>query len=86
MYCNFTEFLNVCQKFVALFLIALDTYHHLTDLPAMISDFGLVLIGDSTVYMIGGMDPITFETKDTVFTYDLKTGKWDRFSPLNVAR
>ena len=52
----------------------------------MISDFGLVLIGDSTVYMIGGMDPITFETKDTVFTYDLKTGKWDRFSPLNVAR
>lgn len=66
--------------------IATNTYDHLTDLPAMILDFGLVLIGDSTVYLIGGMDPITFETKDTVFIFDLKTGRWDHFPPLNVAR
>ena len=67
--------------------IATDTYDQLTDLPAMILDFGLVLVGDSTVYLIGGMDPITFETKDTVYIYDLKTRKWCHdFPPLNVAR
>ena len=57
-----------------------------TILIVFILDFGLVLIGDSTVYLIGGMDPITFETKDTVFIFDLKTGRWDHFPPLNVAR
>jgi hypothetical protein len=67
--------------------IASDAYDHLTDLPAMILDFGLVLVGDSTVYCIGGMDPITFETKDTVFVYDLKTRQWcHEFPSLNVAR
>jgi len=67
--------------------IATDTYDQLTDLPAMILDFGLVLVGDSTVYLIGGMDPITFETKDTVYIYDLKTHKWCHdFPALNVAR
>ena len=64
-----------------------DTYDHLTDLPAMILDFGLVLVGD-LVYLIGGMDPLTFETKDTVFVYDLKTHQWcqKEFPSLNVAR
>lgn len=67
--------------------IATDSYDHLTDLPAMILDFGLVLVGDSTVYLIGGMDPITFETKETVYIYDLNTRKWCLdFPPLNVAR
>ena len=67
--------------------IANDSYDHLTDLPAMILDFALVMVGDSTVYLIGGMDPITFETKDTVFIYDLNTKKWCHdFPSLNVAR
>lgn len=67
--------------------MATDTYDHLTDLPAMILDFGLVLVGDSTVYLLGGIDPITFETKDTVYIYDLKTRKWRHdFPSLNVAR
>ena len=53
----------------------------------MILDFALVLVGDSTVYLFGGMDPITFETKDTVFIYDLNTRKWCHdFPSLNVAR
>lgn len=67
--------------------IATDSYDHLTDLPAMILDFAIVLVGDSTVYLLGGMDPITFETKDTVFVYDLNTRKWCHdFPSLNVAR
>lgn len=67
--------------------IATDTYDHLTDLPSMILDFGVVCVGDATVYVIGGMDPITFETKDTVYIYDLKTRKWcHEFPSLNVAR
>ena len=66
--------------------IAGDSYDHLTDLPAMILDFGLVLIGHE-VYLIGGMDPLTFETKDTVFVYDLKTHQWSHeFPSLNIAR
>lgn len=67
--------------------IAQDSYDHLTDLPAMILDFGLVLMGESTVYLIGGMDPLTFETKDTVYVYDLKTQEWSHdFPSLNIAR
>ena len=67
--------------------IAQDSYDHLTDLPAMILDFGLVLMGESRVYLIGGMDPLTFETKDTVFVYDLKTQQWSHdFPSLNIAR
>ena len=67
--------------------IATDQYDHLTDLPAMILDFGLVLVGD-LIYLIGGMDPLTFETKDTVFVYDLKKQQWcqNEFPSLKVAR
>ncbi len=64
-----------------------DSYEHFTDLPAMILDFGLVLVGDSTVYLIGGMDPLTFETKTNVYTYDLQKNRWFYdFPSLNVAR
>ena len=64
-----------------------DSYEHFTDLPAMILDFGLVLVGDSTVFLIGGMDPLTFETKPDVYIYDLESHQWRYdFPKLNTAR
>ena len=56
----------------------------------MIIDFGLVYIeATNTIYVVGGMDPLTFETKNTVYTFDVETRRWstpNEIPPLNVAR
>ena len=50
-----------------LYDIASDAHSPLTNLPSMIIDFGLVYVEPcNTIYIIGGMDPLTFETKNTV--------------------
>lgn len=68
--------------------VATDEYRFLTNLPYMIIDFGLVLLRKSRrILVIGGMDPLTFETKSTVLIFDIVTGQWHQdFPPLNVAR
>ena len=70
--------------------IASDTHSPLTNLPSMIIDFGLVYIeATNTIYVVGGMDPLTFETKNTVYTFDVETRRWstpNEIPPLNVAR
>lgn len=68
--------------------IAEDEFKPLTNLPRMVIDFGLILVrSQRKVYIIGGMDPITFETKNTVLTYDLDQRKWSfDFPSLNLAR
>ena len=65
-----------------------DEFKSLTNLPLMIIDFGLVLVKNQRkIYVIGGMDPLTFETKNTVLVFDLKTLSWTfDFPSLNVAR
>ena len=57
-----------------------DEYCHLTDLPRMMVNFGLAGVG-AKVYVVGGMDPLTFETKATVMVYDLDTDTWDTDFP-----
>ena len=73
-----------------LYDIASDAHSPLTNLPSMIIDFGLVYVEPcNTIYIIGGMDPLTFETKNTVFTFDVETRRWstpNEIPPLNVAR
>ena len=51
-------------------------------------DFGLVLVeSERKIYIVGGMDPLTFETKSSVLVFDLYTRSWSNdFPPLNVAR
>lgn len=64
-----------------------DSYETLTDLPAMILDFGLVHLPPHSVYIIGGMDPITFEAKAKVYVYDIVENKWKvDFPSINIAR
>ena len=56
----------------------------------MIIDFGLVYIEPcNTIYIVGGMDPLTFETKNTVYTFNVLSRTWSSLNsipPLNVAR
>lgn len=56
----------------------------------MIIDFGLVYIEPcNTIYIVGGMDPLTFETKNTVYTFNVLTRTWSSLNSipsLNVAR
>jgi len=56
----------------------------------MIIDFGLVYIEQcNTIFIVGGMDPLTFETKNTVYAFDVGTRRWSSANSipcLNVAR
>jgi len=65
-----------------------DEYDSLTNLPSMIIDFGLVLVeSERKIYIVGGMDPLTFETKNSVLVFDLTSRSWSHdFPSLNVAR
>jgi hypothetical protein len=43
----------------------------------MIIDFGLVYVElSATIYIVGGMDPLTFETKNTVYAFDVAARTW----------
>ena len=55
---------------------------------SFISDFGLVLVeSERKIYIVGGMDPLTFETKNSVLVFDLSSRSWSHdFPSLNVAR
>jgi hypothetical protein len=63
-----------------------DEYENVTLLPQMIVDFGLVLV-DDTVFLVGGMDALTLETKRGVLCFNVASRVWSpNFPSLNVAR
>ena len=65
-----------------------DAYESVTNLPRPMTDFTAVYETQSKkIYLIGGLDPMTFETLATVQVYDVITQEWSTdFPKLNCAR
>ena len=63
-----------------------DTYNIVTELPRMIVMFGIVAVGKK-IYLVGGKDPLTCLTLDTVLVFDLEHNTWSTsFPSLREAR
>ena len=63
-----------------------DTYNIVTELPRMIVMFGIAALGKK-IYLVGGKDPLTCLTLDTVLVFDIEHNTWSTsFPSLREAR
>ena len=63
-----------------------DTYNIITELPRMIVMFGIAALGKK-IYLVGGKDPLTCLTLDTVLVFDIEHNSWSTsFPSLREAR
>ena len=63
-----------------------DTYNIVTELPRMIVMFGIAALGKK-IYLVGGKDPLTCLTLDTVLVFDIEHNSWSTsFPSLREAR
>ena len=63
-----------------------DTYNIVTELPRMIVMFGIAAVGKK-IYLVGGKDPLTCLTLDTVLVFDIEHNTWSTsFPSLREAR
>ena len=60
--------------------IVKDEYESIGDLPVMVKNFSTTLIGDC-IYFVGGLDPLTMETKSSVFSLNVTTKTWNTTFP-----
>ncbi len=71
LYCK-RQAVNTCEVYE----IATDSYYPLTNMPTMVYDFGLVHIERyNTIYILGGVDPITLECQTKVHAYDIASNR-----------
>jgi len=71
LYCK-RQAVNTCEVYE----IATDRYFPLTNMPTMMYDFGLVHVEQRrTVYILGGIDPITLQCQSKVHAYDIASNR-----------
>ncbi|HUS73313.1 MAG TPA: kelch repeat-containing protein, partial [Sedimentisphaerales bacterium] len=64
-----------------------NTWRFVTNMPKVLSNFGIATIGDKA-YLFGGYDPNTVRLLDDVITYDFQTSIWDTsgYQPMPVRK